>query len=173
MSGLDASSRAVVEGCRTATLATTAPDGRARLVPICFTLDDSGTRLYMPLDEKPKRATDARDLARVRDIRARSEVALLFHRWSEDWSMLAWVRVHGRAGLLEPGHDPGLRESVISSLRQKYAQYRGHDLERATLIVIEIVEATRWSAADAASDPAGRDAGQVTTETGDVGGGHR
>ena len=80
---------------RTATLGTIADDGRPRLVPICFVLD--GDVLVTPIDEKPKNATDPRQLARIRDIERRADVTVLVDRWDEDWHHLAWLRIDGRA----------------------------------------------------------------------------
>src|SRR4029079_10393886 len=85
--------RAFAAAARTATLATIAPSGRPRLVPICFVLgedDDLGRpRLYTPLDDKPKRTADPHELARVQDLLVLPEASLLVDRWSEDWSRLA------------------------------------------------------------------------------------
>jgi hypothetical protein len=48
-----------------AILATIAPNGQPRQVPICFAIVDSGDRaiVYSPLDEKPKRGSDPHQLA--------------------------------------------------------------------------------------------------------------
>ena len=86
--------RAFLAGARRAILATVAPDGRPRLVPVCFALapdDDARGRpiLYTPLDEKPKRVGDPHQLARVRDLLVRPDVTLLVDHWDEDWQHLA------------------------------------------------------------------------------------
>jgi PPOX class probable F420-dependent enzyme len=132
---------------RTATLATLGPDGRARLVPICFVLDDAG-RLYTPLDEKPKRTADPRALARVRDIERRADVTVLAHRWDEDWSRLGWLRCEGRAEILAapPADGPHAedRTTAIAALRTKYPQYLDHDLEARPMIRIAIDRVVRW-----------------------------
>jgi PPOX class probable F420-dependent enzyme len=139
---LSAGQREFLEAARTATLATIAPDGSPRLVPICFVVD--GDTLYSPLDEKPKSVSDVHELARVRDIRDRPEVALLVHRWSEDWSELAWLRVRGHASLVEPADAPSEHTSAVRALRDKYAQYADHDLEARPIIAIRIVSARGW-----------------------------
>jgi PPOX class probable F420-dependent enzyme len=149
---LDPEQLEFVETRRTATLVTLSDRGRPRPVPICFVLvtpdpGDGSTLLYSPLDEKPKHSRDVRDLARVRDIAARPEVTLLFERWSEDWSQLAWLRAHGRARLVEPGDDAKAHESATRALRVKYAQYRAHRLERAPMIRITLETTVAWSAA--------------------------
>ena len=130
-------------GARTATLATIAPDGSPRLVPVCFVVRD-GTDLYVPLDEKPKQTDDPRDLARVRDILERPAVALLVHRWSEDWSELGWLRLRGDASLVEPADDPAAHATVVAELRAKYPQYASHRLEERPLIRIRVTGSSSW-----------------------------
>ena len=135
--------RAMLAAARTATLATIDPDGLPRLVPVCFVVETDAARLWIPIDEKPKRAADPRDLARIRDITARPDVALLVDRWSEDWADLAWLRLDGRATLVEPADATG---GLIDHLRTKYPQYRDHDLETRPLLRVDLARATRWSA---------------------------
>ncbi len=146
---LDPRQRAFLAVARRAVLATTAPDGRPRLVPICYIVGDDAPdgrpRLYTPLDEKPKRVDDPRDLARVRDLRVRPDVTLLVDRWSEDWSRLAWVRLHGSGDLLEPESQERIEHAVaVLALREKYAEYRGHDLEGRPMIRLTIERAVSW-----------------------------
>jgi PPOX class probable F420-dependent enzyme len=140
--GFDADRRAFVAGARTATLATIDRDGVPRPVPICFVLDPDAALLYTPLDEKPKRTDDPHDLARVRDIQSRPEVAVLVDRWDEDWTRLAWVRCSGRAALLEPG-DPA-HAGIVAALRTKYAQYATHRLEGRPIIRVAIDRVSSW-----------------------------
>lgn len=137
--------RAFLERARAATLATIGPDGLPRLVPICFVVADDDT-ILTPIDEKPKRDPDPYATARVRDIAARPEVALLVDRWSEDWNRLAWLRLRGRAALLRPGDD-GHAEAV-AALRAKYEQYAGHRLEARPMIRITIDSARGWGEPD-------------------------
>jgi len=138
---------ALVESCRSATLATLTPTGRARLVPICFVIGGDGATVVSPLDEKPKRNLDVRALARVRDVEARPEVTLLFERWSEDWSELAWVRVYGHARLMEPSEASAAQGAAVRSLRAKYPQYATHRLESLPMLGIVITDVSAWSAA--------------------------
>jgi PPOX class probable F420-dependent enzyme len=136
--------RGFVESARTAILATTTPGGRPRLVPICFVL--AGDRLLSPLDEKPKRVDDVRDLARVRDIAARPRVSLLVHRWDEDWSRLGWVRLLGDARLVEPGTP--VHAAAIEPLRAKYPQYDVQAIDRRPMIEVAIDRASAWGNLD-------------------------
>jgi PPOX class probable F420-dependent enzyme len=147
---LGAAERTFVEAGRTATLATTAPDGRPRLVPVCFVLgpatDEEGRpSLYTPLDEKPKAAMDPRGLARVRDLRVLPEATLLVDRWDEDWSRLGWVRLYGRGDVLEPEpHEMGEHAAAVHALRAKYHQYRAQALESRPIIRIVVDRARAW-----------------------------
>ncbi len=134
---------------RTAALATIAPDGAPRLVPICFTIasPDADNRLviHTPLDEKPKRVADPHDLERVRDIVANPVVTVLVDRWSEDWSELGWLRLIGRAELIEPdGPAAAEHAAAVEALRAKYAQYATHRLEERPIIRIVVDHQRSW-----------------------------
>jgi PPOX class probable F420-dependent enzyme len=140
---------AFVSQRRTATLATLTPNGQPRLVPICFVIAERGSAnapvlLYSPLDEKPKRGPEVRELARVRDIKARPAVTLLFDHWSEDWAHLGWVRASGSATLVEPGEAAHAHDTIVAGLRAKYPQYRSHRLEAAPLIRVALSGASSW-----------------------------
>lgn len=151
MTVLTPDQRAFLAEARTATLATTGGLGRPRLVPICFALrpdDDAGRPvLYSPLDEKPKRSSDPRDLARVKDLLVLPEVTLLVDRWDEDWSRLAWLRCYGIGELLEPGPGEEVEHALaIELLRAKYPQYARHALEDLPVICIRVDRAVGWAA---------------------------
>jgi PPOX class probable F420-dependent enzyme len=142
---MQADERAFLGAARTATLATIAPDGVPRLVPVCFALVDAPEPvIYTPLDDKPKQVGNPRDLARVRDILARPDVSLLVDRWSEDWSQLGWLRVLGRASLLEPYDVPDEHAAAVAALRAKYPQYADHHLEDRPVIRIAMVATRSW-----------------------------
>ena len=147
---LDARELAFLVAARRAILATIDPGGRPRPVPICFIVDAADpthVRVLTPLDDKPKATDDKRTLARVRDIRARPEVSVLVDRWDEDWSRLGWLRLNGRANLLEPADVP---PDAVERLRSKYPQYATHALESSPMIAIDIERATSWGAIDPA-----------------------
>jgi PPOX class probable F420-dependent enzyme len=146
---LNADQRRFLAEARSATLATIAPDGRPRLVPICYIIgtDDrlARPRLYSPLDEKPKRSQDPHDLARVHDLLVLPEVSLLVDRWSEDWSRLAWLRLHGRGELLEPEpHERNEHAAAAADLRAKYPQYESQDLDHRPIIRMTIDRSLSW-----------------------------
>jgi PPOX class probable F420-dependent enzyme len=140
-----------LSAARRAVLGTIDDAGLPRLVPCCFSVLEHGDGtsplvVHTPIDDKPKRSADPRALGRVRDILPRPDVTLLVDRWSEDWDRLGWLRLRGRAYLLEPD-DPAVSEErvrAIGALRTKYAQYEGHALEERPIIRISVASASRW-----------------------------
>jgi PPOX class probable F420-dependent enzyme len=137
-----------VAPARRATLATTGPDGRPSLVPICFVV--LGTTVYSPLDEKPKRTADPHDLRRVRHLLADPRSTLLVDRWDEDWTRLAFVELAVTGSLLEAGAERHLE--AVHALREKYPQYAAHRLEERPMLRFDATGVVaRWGASE---DPA-------------------
>jgi PPOX class probable F420-dependent enzyme len=122
---------------RVARLATTDPDGRPHLVPIVFALD--GDTLYSAVDRKPKRS---RTLRRIENARARPDVTVLVDHYEEDWSRLWWIRLRGRARVLDGGEE---RERALALLSEKYPQYRDEPPDGAVLAV-DVTERREWQA---------------------------
>ena len=105
-----------VRSARVARLATTDRSGRPHLVPFCFVLD--GEELLSAVDAKPKAS---QRLRRLENVRANPAVSVLVDHYEEDWSRLWWVRVDGRAEVLESG---GAADRARELLAGKYEQYR-------------------------------------------------
>jgi PPOX class probable F420-dependent enzyme len=101
---------------RVARLATLDPDGRPHVVPIVFAL--VGDTLYTAVDEKPKRS---RTLRRIENARERPDVTVLVDHYEDDWKRLWWVRLRGRARVLESGEEA---DRALAALTAKYEQYR-------------------------------------------------
>jgi PPOX class probable F420-dependent enzyme len=129
--------RARVLSASVARLATTDPDGRPHLVPIVFAL--AGGTLYTAVDAKPKRS---RRLQRIENARERPDVTLLVDEYEDDWSRLWWVRLRGRARVLESGEEA---ERGLALLREKYAQYR-QTPARLPVLAIDVEEWRGWEA---------------------------
>src|SRR6188472_762878 len=136
--------RSFLESSRRAVLATIAPDGHPRLVPICFVVAGEPPILYTPIDDKPKRSDDPLTLARVRDIQADPRVTVLVDRWDEDWTRLAWLRVEGIAILVKPGAEGIEHAAAIARLRAKYPQYGTHRLEERPLLRVTPERVVGW-----------------------------
>jgi PPOX class probable F420-dependent enzyme len=124
---------------RVARLATTDPDGRPHLVPIVFALE--GDTLYSAVDKKPKRSTTLR---RIENARARPDVTILVDHYEEEWNRLWWIRLRGRARVLDDGHE---RERALMLLQEKYAQYRAEPPD-GPVLAVDITDIRDWSATD-------------------------
>jgi coenzyme F420-0:L-glutamate ligase / coenzyme F420-1:gamma-L-glutamate ligase len=140
---------------RVARLATADAAGKPHAVPVCFAL--ARNYIFIALDEKPKKVP-ASDLKRVRNILENPEVALTADRYDEDWSLLAFVMVRGRAELLEP--DTGEHAAAVRLLRGKYHQYETMRIEDNPVIAIRPEKAVSWGALDEAGP---HDAGVLDT----------
>ncbi len=142
--------RAFLTETRRATLATLDPEGKPRLVPICFVVGEADDKLgrpllYTPIDEKSKTSPDPRQLSRVKDLLVLPEAVLLADRWTEDWSRLGWLRVYGRGEILEPQpHEREEHGRAVTALRAKYQQYRDHNLETRPIIRVTIGRSRSW-----------------------------
>jgi PPOX class probable F420-dependent enzyme len=122
---------------RVARLATTDPDGRPHLVPIVFALD--GDTLYSAVDRKPKRSAKLR---RIENARARPDVTILVDHYNEDWTRLWWIRLRGRARVLDDGEE---RERALALLQDKYPQY-GAEPPDGAVLAVDVIEVRKWSA---------------------------
>lgn len=120
-----------------ARLATIDSNGRPHVVPVCFVLD--GETLYSAVDRKTKTTTTLR---RLDNIRARPEVAVLIDHYEDDWSRLWWVRLRGRARVVDEGPD---LERGVALLGEKYEQYRVAP-PIGPMIVMSVDEWRGWSA---------------------------
>jgi PPOX class probable F420-dependent enzyme len=129
----DAEARNRLAAARVARLASTGADRQPHLVPVTFAVD--GDRVYIAIDHKPKTTTNLR---RLRNIRENPHVALLADHYEDDWDRLWWVRVDGRARILETDEDA---QGPLDVLAAKYTQYR--QIRPAGPVIA--IEADRWS----------------------------
>jgi PPOX class probable F420-dependent enzyme len=120
-----------------ARLATIEPDGRPHLVPIVFVIH--GQTLYAAVDAKPKRS---RRLRRIENARNRPDVTVLADHYEDDWSRLWWVRLDGRARVLDAGDEAAL---ALRLLIEKYEQYR-REQPGPPVLAIDISNWRGWEA---------------------------
>ena len=109
-------------------------------MPVTFAVD--GETVYTAVDHKPKRTTA---LKRLANIRARPEVSLLVDHYEDDWDRLWWVRLDGRARVVDDGPE---HACGVELLVEKYAPYRARP-PAGPVIVIEITTRRTWDASDA------------------------
>jgi PPOX class probable F420-dependent enzyme len=122
---------------RVARLATIDPDGRPHLVPIVFAI--AGDTLYSAVDAKPKRS---RTLRRIENARARPDVTVLVDRYDDDWSRLWWLRLRGRARVLDGGAEA---DEALRLLTEKYVQYSTVQ-PGLPVLAVDVLEWRSWSA---------------------------
>ncbi len=105
-----------LDRARVARLGTVDPDGAVRLVPICFVMVDGW--LASAVDHKPKRSGQLR---RLDDMERAGQATVLVDHYDDDWSLLWWVRLRGRAVV----HRAGEAEAIVAvhALAAKYPQY--------------------------------------------------
>lgn len=105
------------------------------MVPFCFALD--GDTLYSGVDQKPK---TTKLLRRLENIRRDSRVMVLVDHYEDDWDKAWWVRLRGRARVLDA------EESIrgIELLVAKYPQYVEEPPED-DLMAIEVDQWVGWS----------------------------
>jgi PPOX class probable F420-dependent enzyme len=125
----------LVSQARVARLGTIDPDGSPNMVPFCFALD--GDTLYSGVDQKPK---TTKLLRRLENIRRDSRVMVLVDHYEDDWDKAWWVRLRGRARVLDA------EESIrgIELLVAKYPQYVEEPPED-DLMAIEVDQWVGWS----------------------------
>lgn len=131
--------RRFLETQRVAHLATADAQARPHVVPVCFAV--SGNRIYITMDDKPKR-TDSASLKRLRNIAENPAVALVADRYDDaDWSRLGWVMVRGNAEILSTGSEHAAAQQL---LRNRYPQMKAMALEKHPVIAIRIDQVTSW-----------------------------
>jgi PPOX class probable F420-dependent enzyme len=135
-----------------ARLATTGPDGRVHLVPVCFAL--AAGVVVSAVDHKPKRTVR---LQRLRDIEATGRATLLVDHYDDDWTRLWWIRVAGRAQVHERGSDVDV--AARRALVAKYRQYAERE-PAGPVYAVTLDEVTAWRA-----DQAGLGGGQAASGT--------
>ena len=129
---------AFLAGQRVGRLATADAHGNPHVVPVCFAVADGS--LYITIDEKPKRAS-TQPLKRIRNMMENPSVAFVADRYDEDWRLLGWVMLRGRAEILVDGPEHDLAQVL---LRKRYAQYRPMQLAELPVIALRIERVTAW-----------------------------
>ena len=98
------------------------------------------TTVVTAVDHKPK---STKHLKRLANIRSYPEVTLLVQNYSDDdWDSLWWVRIRGRARVVETGDD---RELALDMLCDKYEQYKD-ERPQGAVVIVEVLAVSGWSA---------------------------
>lgn len=126
---------------KVARLSTVTPSRVPHSVPICFALSGNDT-IYTPIDAKPKK-NKSKPLKRIINIASNDEVVVLFDRYSENWTELAYVMAKGKAKVVSDGQENLLATKLLEN---RYIQYRDQNyLPRgATIIGIRVYDYISW-----------------------------
>ena len=130
--------RAFLSTHRVAHLATATLEGEPHVVPVCFAFD--GEALFVVIDTKPKRVSPLQ-LKRLLNIQQNPRVAVLLDTYSEDWTRLGYLLIHGRAEIVNDGKE---REKGLRLLREKYVQYRTMPLQTRPVLKIHAERLVSW-----------------------------
>lgn len=124
-----------------ARLSTVTPSGAPHSVPICFALSSNDT-IYTPIDAKPKKNI-SKPIERISNIANNDEVVVLFDRYSENWTELAYVMAKGKAKVVSDEQENLLAEEL---LEDRYIQYRDQNYlpKGATIIGIRVYAYISW-----------------------------
>jgi PPOX class probable F420-dependent enzyme len=135
---LSSDERQFLSAQRVARLATADEQAVPHVVPICFVL--SGSTLYSAIDDKPKKEP-RRPLKRLRNIEANPNVSIVIDRYDENWTLLGWVLLWGRAEILTVGSE---RDRAQELLRGRYPQYRTIQISGYPVIAVRIERTASW-----------------------------
>jgi len=127
-------------------LATADERGFPHVVPVCFAISED--TLYVTIDEKPKRSGGAR-LKRVRNIEQNPNVAFVADRYDDDWTLLGWVMVRGRAEILIGGSE---HDAAQALLRVRYPQLAAMEIGKLAVIALRLERVTSWGNLSVESD---------------------
>ena len=76
----------------------------------------------------------------IENARVRPEVTILVDHYEDDWSRLWWIRLRGRARVLDDGEE---RDRAVELLREKYPQYLADPLE-GPVLAVDVAEVRVW-----------------------------
>ena len=123
---------------RIAHLATADSHAVPHVVPVCFVMSED--TLYFTIDEKPKRHPGAA-LKRLRNIAENPAVAVVVDRYAEDWDLLGWVMLHGRAEVLTEGAE---HRDAQALLRSRYPQLEAMQISQYPVVAVRVERTTSW-----------------------------
>jgi PPOX class probable F420-dependent enzyme len=141
LSSVPVSLQAKMRESRVARLTTIGERRVLHAVPVCFVCHRGA--FYSPIDRKPKNVAPEK-LARLRNIAATPQVALLIDHYEEDWTKLWFILIRGKATQV-PSSARRERTAAIRALKKKYPQYAAGMLaDDALLLRIIPRRASHW-----------------------------
>lgn len=129
--------RRLLAAARVGRMATVDAGGTPHVLPFTFVLREE--TIYWAVDRKPKRSTRLR---RLEHIARNPHVEVLVDRYEEDWTALWWVRVRGRARMVDDHEEA---ELGLRLLAEKYPQHRDAP-PPGPVVAVEIEAWSSWAA---------------------------
>ena len=90
---------------RLARLATVDPENnQPYIVPVVFAFD--GNNIFIPIDNKPKKISNSKQLKRVKNIQKNPNVSFLIDIYDDrDWNNLSYLMIQGKARIINIVND--------------------------------------------------------------------
>jgi len=128
-----------------ARLATVDPENnQPYVVPVVFAFN--GNNIFIPIDDKPKKTSNSKQLKRVKNIQKNSNVSFLIDIYDDkDWNNLSYLMIQGKARIANMVNDIDTIKEAHFLLSNKYLQYNNMMIEIGNkCIVIDIQKSITW-----------------------------
>ena len=128
-----------------ARLATVDPDNnQPYVVPVVFAFD--GNNIFIPIDDKPKKTSNSKQLKRVKNIQKNPNISFLIDTYDdEDWNNLSYLMIQGKARIVNMVNDTDIIKKAHLLLSEKYHQYKNTIVGIGDeCIVIDIQKTITW-----------------------------
>jgi PPOX class probable F420-dependent enzyme len=135
----------LLHNSKIARLATVDPENnQPYIVPVVFAFD--GNNIFIPIDNKPKKISNSKQLKRVKNIQKNPNVSFLIDIYDDrDWNNLSYLMIQGKARIINMVNDRDTIEKAHSLLSEKYAQYKNMIVGIGDkCIVIDIQKTITW-----------------------------
>jgi len=128
-----------------ARLATVDPDNnQPYVVPVVFAFD--GNNIFIPIDDKPKKTSNSKQLKRVKNIQKNPNISFLIDTYDdEDWNNLSYLMIQGKARIVNMVNGTDIIKKAHLLLSEKYLQYKNTIVGIGDeCIVIDIQKTISW-----------------------------
>ncbi len=135
----------LLHNSRIARLATVDPENnQPYIVPVVFAFD--GNNIFIPIDNKPKKISNSKQLKRVKNIQKNPNVSFLIDIYDDrDWNNLSYLMIEGKARIINIVNDRDTIEKAHSLLSEKYFQFKNKIVGIGDkCIVIDIQKTITW-----------------------------
>ena len=135
----------LLHNSKIARLATVDPDNnQPYVVPVVFAFD--GTNIFIPIDDKPKKTSNSKQLKRVKNIQKNPNISFLIDIYDDkDWNNLSYLMIQGKARIANMVNDIDTIKEAHFLLSNKYLQYNNMMIEIGNkCIVIDIQKSITW-----------------------------